>query len=77
MAVNPRFRVGDLVKACYTFYDYFYVDDDDDLFYPWSGIVVDMYFDEEYFGDDAIYDVLCTDGTQRLFAEWELMLIQR
>ena len=77
MATIPRFQKGDLVKACYTFYDYFYVDDDDDLFYPWSGIIVDMYYDEDYFGDDAIYDVLCTDGTQRLFAEWELMLIQR
>ena len=77
MAPNPRFQKGDLVKACYTFYDYFYEDDDDDLFYPWNGIVVDVYWDEDYFGDDAIYDVLCTDGTQRLFAEWELMLIQR
>jgi hypothetical protein len=38
---------------------------------------VDIYWDEYYFGDDAIYDVLCTDGIQRLFAEWELMLIQR
>ena len=77
MATNPKFQKGDLVKACYTFYDYFYVDDEDDLFYPWNGIVVDMYYDEDYFGEDAIYDVLCTDGTSRLFAEWELMLIQR
>ena len=77
MATNPKYQVGDLVKACYTFYDYYHPDDDDDLFYPWSGIVVDMYWDEDYFGDDAIYVVLCTDGTQRLFAEWELMLIQR
>ena len=77
MATNPRFQKGDLVKACYTFYDYFYVDDEDELFYPWSGIVIDMYYDKDYFGDDAIYDVLCTDGAQRLFAEWELFLIQR
>jgi len=78
VATIPRFQKGDLVKACYTFYDYYYpMEDDDDLFYPWNGIVVDLYFDEEYFGDDAIYDVLCTDGTNRLFAEWELMLIQR
>ncbi len=77
MAINPRFRKGDLVKACYTFYDYYYPEEDDDLFYPWNGIVVDMYWDEDYFGDDAIYDVLVTDGTQRLFAERELMLIQR
>ena len=77
MATIPRFQKGDLVKACYTFYDYFYLDEDDDLFYPWNGIVVDIYWDEDYFGDEAIYDVLCTDGTSRLFAEWELMLIQR
>jgi len=75
--INPKFQKGDLVKACYTFYDYYYPDEDDDLFYPWNGIVVDMYWDADYFGDDAIYDVLCTDGTQRLFAEWELFLIQR
>jgi len=77
VATNPKFQKGDLVKACYTFYDYFYVDDEDELFYPWNGIVVDMYYDEDYFGEDAIYDVLCTDGTSRLFAEWELMLIHR
>ena len=77
MATTPKFQKGDLVKACYTFYDYYYPDDDDDLFYPWNGIVVDLYYDEDYFGEDAIYDVLCTDGTQRLFAEWELLLIQR
>ncbi len=77
MAINPKYQIGDLVKACYTFYDYYHPEEDDDLFYPWSGIVVDMYWDEDYFGDDAIYDVLCTDGTQRLFAEWELHLIQR
>ena len=78
MATNAKYQVGDLVKACYTFYDYFYpMDEEDDLFYPWSGIVIGSYFDEDYFGDDAIYDVLCTDGARRLFAEWELMLIQR
>tara|TARA_R100001163_G_scaffold44589_1_gene33648 strand:- start:60 stop:293 length:234 start_codon:yes stop_codon:yes gene_type:complete len=77
VGTNPKYCVGDLVKACYTFYDYYYPDPDDELFYPWSGIVVDIYWDEEYFGDDAIYDVLCTDGAQRLFAEWELLLIQR
>ena len=72
-----KFKKGDLVKACYAFYDYFYpLDEEDDLFYPWSGIVIDLYFDEDYFGDDAIYDVLCTDGAQRLFAEWELWLLQ-
>ena len=49
MATNPKYQKGDLVKACYTFYDYYYPDDDDDLFYPWSGIVVDMYYDEDYF----------------------------
>jgi len=77
---SPRYKIGDLVRACFTyfeFYTYPYYEEDDDLFYPWSGIIVDMYWDEDYFGDDAIYDVLCTDGTQRLFAEWELMLIQR
>ena len=52
-------------------------EDDDELFYPWNGIVVDVYYDEYYFGDDAIYDVLCTDGQKRLFAEWEIALIQR
>tara|TARA_R110001583_G_scaffold400_3_gene3658 strand:- start:56 stop:289 length:234 start_codon:yes stop_codon:yes gene_type:complete len=77
VATTAKFQKGDLVKACYTFYDYYYPDDDDDLFYPWNGIVVDLYYDEDYFGEDAIYDVLCTDGTQRLFAEWELLLIQR
>ena len=77
MSTNAKFRVGDLVKACYTFYDFYYPEPDDDLFYPWNGIIVNVYYDEEYFGDDAIYDVLCTDGVNRLFAEWELMLIQR
>ena len=77
MAAAPKYQVGDLVKASYAFYDYYYPNDDDDLFYPWNGIVIDFYFDEDYFGDDAIYDVLCTDGKQRLFAEWELTLIQR
>ena len=57
MAINPKYFIGDLVKACYTFYDHFYIDEEDDLFYPWNGIVVDVYWDEEYFGDDAIYDV--------------------
>ena len=78
MARNPKFLVGDLVKACYTFYDYYYpFDEEDDLFYPWRGIIVDIYWDEYYFGDDAIYDVLCTDGQKRIFAEWEIALIQR
>ena len=77
MAANPKYHKGDLVKACYTFYDYFYVDDEDEeLFYPWKGIVVSVYYDEEYFGDEAIYEVMCTDGTIRYFAEWELKLMQ-
>ena len=36
MARNPKYQKGDLVKACYTFYDYYYPDPDDDLFYPWN-----------------------------------------
>ena len=28
MAINPKYQIGDLVKACYTFYDYYYPDDE-------------------------------------------------
>ena len=73
----PHFKVGDLVKACYTFYDFytFDFDEDDELFYPWKGIVVSVYYDEEYFGDEPVYEVICTDGTARYFADWELKIV--
>ena len=74
----PAFNIGDLVKACYTFYDYYAFDYDevDELFYPWKGIVISIQFDEEYFGDEPIYELMCTDGVVRHFAEWELKLVQ-
>ena len=73
----PRFKVGDLIKACYTFYDYyaFDFDEEDTLFYPWKGIVMSVYYDEEYFGDEPIYEVMCTDGAARYFTEWELKIV--
>jgi len=74
---SPHFKVGDLVKACYTFYDFytFDFDEDDELFYPWKGLVVSVYYDEEYFGDEPIYEIMCTDGSPRYFTEWELKIV--
>jgi hypothetical protein len=76
----PRFKIGDLVKACYTFYEYYtfpYYDDDDGLFYPWSGVVISVSYDLEYFGDEPIYEIICTDSVIRYFSEWELRLINK
>ena len=34
MAANPKYHKGDLVKACYTFFDYYAFDfDEDEDFY--------------------------------------------
>ena len=75
----PRFKVGDLVKACYTYYEYYTFPyyEDDDLFYPWNGLVASIYYDYEYFEDEPIYEIVCTDGTLRYFSEWELELINK
>ncbi len=58
MAINP-YKIGDLVRACFTYYEYYTYpyDEEDDLFYPWNGIVVDGIGMSMNFGDDAIYDV--------------------
>ena len=53
MAINPKYHIGDLVKACYTFYDHFYVDEEDDLFMvptaeaPVTGLFRDEIIDEK------------------------------
>ena len=39
----PLYKVGDLVRACFTYYEYYnypYYEEDEDLFYPWVGVVI-------------------------------------
>ena len=74
---DAKYQVGDLVKACYTFYDYYYPEEDDDLFHPWLGIVVLISYDTALFGDEPLYEIVCTDGYIRWFSEFELMLVNK
>ncbi len=72
----PQYKVGDLVKACFTYFEYYTYPyfDEDDLFYPWLGIIVMVSFDHELFGDEPLYEIVCTDGYVRWYSEFELQL---
>ena len=77
---SSRYKIGDLVRACFTyfeFYTYPYYEDDDDLFYPWVGVVVLVSYDKVLFGDEPLYEIVCTDGYVRWYSEFELMLINK
>ncbi len=76
----PRYKIGDLVRACFTYFEYYtypFYDDCDDLFYPWLGVVVMISYDHELFGDEPLYEIACTDGYIRWYSEFELMLISK
>ena len=75
----PLFKIGDLVKACFTFHEYYTFPyyDDEDIFYPWTGVVITISYDLEYFGDEPMYEILCTDGAIRYFSEFELRTINK
>ena len=75
----PQYKVGDLVKACFTYFEYYTYPyfDEDDLFYPWLGIIVMVSFDHELFGDEPLYEIVCTDGYIRWYSEFELQLVNK
>ncbi len=75
----PQYKVGDLVKACFTYFEYYTYPyfDEDDLFYPWLGIIVMVSFDHELFGDEPLYEIVCTDGYVRWYSEFELQLVNK
>ena len=75
----PQYKVGDLVKACFTYFEYYTYPyfDEDDLFYPWLGIIVMVSFDYELFGDEPLYEIVCTDGYIRWYSEFELQLVNK
>ena len=76
---SPRFKIGDLVRACFTYYElytypYF---DEDDLFHPWVGVVIVVAYDYELLGDEPLYEIVCTDGYIRWYSEYELTLVNK
>jgi len=76
---SSRYKIGDLVRACFTYFEFYTYPyyEDDDLFYPWVGVVVLVSYDKVLFGDEPLYEIVCTDGYVRWYSEFELMLINK
>ncbi len=76
---SSRYKIGDLVRACFTYFEFYTYPyyEDVDLFYPWAGVVVLVSYDKVLFGDEPLYEIVCTDGYVRWYSEFELMLINK
>jgi len=76
---SPRYKIGDLVRVSFSYFDFYtypYFEDDDDLFRPWLGVVVLVTYDS-LLGDEALYEIVCTDGYVRWYSEFELRLVNK
>ena len=69
--------MGDFVKCSYDFVDfhsYLYEDEENYLYLPFYGIIVDLAADEGWFDMEAVYKIYCMDGHYRFFLEDEIAL---
>ena len=82
MASAPRYKVGELVSCAYDFFDFFeyywYDGETSASPYRMCGLIVAIAHGEpEWWFDETVYQVCCTDGTHRYFLEDEIKLIEK
>ena len=80
MAPQYKYELGDLVVCKYDFEHLYYPsylsDTYEKLFF--IGIILSRREQQViFFGRDVVYEVLCTDGIRRHFAQWELEVLRR
>ena len=68
------FRLGDFVKCSYDYTLTWWIEDNSmKVFY---GVVTGRHEKDIYFPYGTFYDILCTDGQVRYFAEWEIKPVE-
>jgi len=81
MEVNvPKYKIGDFVQCAYDLYDFYaelYNDIEDNPYFPFYGIIVNVTTVEEawWHSVEPVYQVYCLDGIHRFFLEDEMSLV--
>jgi len=69
------FRLGHFVKCSYDYTLTWWIEEGSTrVFY---GVVVGCHQKDIYFPYGTFYDILCTDGHLRYFAEWEIKHVKK